>query len=78
MVPECDGMIKYEQIYHPRRIYRTDITWLGQNNRAICRAIQDSQESIAKLSKYFDVKPKTNRKIAHSLTMLVWDHNQLF
>ncbi len=57
MVPECDGMIKYEKKYHQRRscVYIRTI-------EAIRRAIQGS---IAKLSKTSTLKLLSNGENAH-------------
>ncbi len=56
-VPECDGMIKYE-----KTIPSKEELWLhgrAKTTETIRRAIQNSKESIAKLSRYYNLNPKT-------------------
>ncbi len=57
MVPECDGMIKCE-----KKIPSREELWLhgcAKITETIRRAIQNSKESIAKLSRYYNLNPKT-------------------
>lgn len=57
MVPECDGMIRCE-----KKISSREELWLhgrARTTETIRRAIQNSKESIAKLSKCYNLKPKT-------------------
>ena len=52
MVPKCDGMIKYETIKGGIMA-----TWVRQNNSV--ERYKIVKESIAKLSKYYNLNPKT-------------------